>query len=503
MPRDGSDVYHIPPGTEGVPDTTIESNKYNAFVHDVEQDLNTPRPIVAGGTGATNADDALENMGAEKASQQVTNYDSHVWMPGSFWSATSATNAPVASHAFAGTVFTNGTDIVVEARDLTDAAHMTYVRAKTGGTWGAWIIDVDPAKYVDVAGDTMTGDLTIQKAGPAVLLDKTAAGQGAYMLGQLAGKNRWHVAFGDAVTEPGGNVGSNFGIARYDDAGGIIDVPFVIERATGKASVGQDPSTQYGIANKGYVDNGLATKIGDAPDANIFMRQGGIGWQQSWWGQLDAPVAAGFDLNGLTIAGIYRVQNPVNGPGVPGETFYHVRVLAGNTNFVIQEAWTYTQTPVEYYYRCMVNTTWGPWLRVSDPYAMCSIAELWANSYAANKQLVSGSVLWGAQNIVILAPSGTTYTPNFSLGINFMVNGAVAGGVMAAVQNVKEGQSGVISFYQNASGNGTVVWVSGANGYYFPGGIKPQLTQVANAVDLLSYYYSQGRVNCTWMADVK
>ena len=54
MPRDGSGVYSQP-YPDVVSGTTIESAKYNGNVNDVEQDLNTPRPIVAGGTGATNA----------------------------------------------------------------------------------------------------------------------------------------------------------------------------------------------------------------------------------------------------------------------------------------------------------------------------------------------------------------------------------------------------------------------------------------------------------------
>jgi hypothetical protein len=66
MSRDGSGIYSIPPGTEGIPDTTIESTKYNGFVHDVETDLNAPRPIIAGGTGATSAAEACTNIGAVK-----------------------------------------------------------------------------------------------------------------------------------------------------------------------------------------------------------------------------------------------------------------------------------------------------------------------------------------------------------------------------------------------------------------------------------------------------
>jgi hypothetical protein len=73
MPRDGIGIYTTPPGTDGIPNQTISSSAYNVNVHDVEFDLNLPRPIIAGGTGAVNADDALTNLGAEKANQSTPN----------------------------------------------------------------------------------------------------------------------------------------------------------------------------------------------------------------------------------------------------------------------------------------------------------------------------------------------------------------------------------------------------------------------------------------------
>ena len=145
MPRDGSNIYHRPAGTDGIPDYPIESSKYNANVADVEQDLNLPRPIVAGGTGATSADGALTNLSAEKAAQIVTNWDNTVWMAGSYYAATTATGiAPVTGHAFAGIAYVSNatvpiTDMVLEATDVTDYANPDqYIRTMAAGVWGPW-----------------------------------------------------------------------------------------------------------------------------------------------------------------------------------------------------------------------------------------------------------------------------------------------------------------------------------------------------------------------------
>ena len=61
MPR-SLDVYSKPAGTTAVPNTTIEGAKYNAFCDDIVADLNLPRPVVAGGTGAATPAAARTNL---------------------------------------------------------------------------------------------------------------------------------------------------------------------------------------------------------------------------------------------------------------------------------------------------------------------------------------------------------------------------------------------------------------------------------------------------------
>lgn len=62
MPRTNG-VYAPPAGTKGVPNTTILSARYNALVEDITADANAPRPVTAGGTGATSASGAREFLG--------------------------------------------------------------------------------------------------------------------------------------------------------------------------------------------------------------------------------------------------------------------------------------------------------------------------------------------------------------------------------------------------------------------------------------------------------
>jgi len=116
----------------------------------------------------------------------------------------------------------------VRYRDADSAQWVTVLGAST-----------DPSK-VSKSGDTMTGDLTISKAAPTLVLDKTAAAQTDGIYGKLNGVNRWLIATPNATAESGSNTGSNFQIVRYTDAGAAIDAPLSIDRASGTTTLTGD-----------------------------------------------------------------------------------------------------------------------------------------------------------------------------------------------------------------------------------------------------------------------
>jgi len=243
MPRNGSGVYSHP-FPDVVEGTTIESAVFNGNTSDVEQDLNTPRPIVAGGTGANNAHDAMIALSGEIAGQVVTNYDTFPFVDGSFYSASGATAAPSADF-WAGTCAgaITGSPVLV-ARCITNSGRTgAMVRRKIGGTWGAWepqagtTADLDAA-YVNVTGDVMTGDLSISKASPGLGLHKTASGQPATLVGSLNGVVRWQLRLGNDEGESGSNLGSSFDILRFNDAGGFAGSAINIKRSGGEVTVG-------------------------------------------------------------------------------------------------------------------------------------------------------------------------------------------------------------------------------------------------------------------------
>jgi hypothetical protein len=67
MPRNGSGVYGLPPGSLVTNGQTSDASQHNTPLTDLASDANDARPIVAGGTGAASALGARTNLGLSVA----------------------------------------------------------------------------------------------------------------------------------------------------------------------------------------------------------------------------------------------------------------------------------------------------------------------------------------------------------------------------------------------------------------------------------------------------
>jgi Chaperone of endosialidase len=77
--------------------------------------------------------------------------------------------------------------------------------------------------------------------GTSLVIDKVASGNAANIIGETAGSIRWVVNLGNNTAESGSNVGSDFQINRYSDAGAAIDAPLTISRASGVVTLASNP----------------------------------------------------------------------------------------------------------------------------------------------------------------------------------------------------------------------------------------------------------------------
>lgn len=243
-------------------------------MHDVESDLNAPRPIVAGGTGATSARGALIALGGEIADQLVTNYDTFQFLSGSFQSNPGTTGEPVAGHTFVGTVVVHDpSNMVLEARDLLGAVPSPiYVRQKSGGTWYPWTIN-DPTAKVSKVGDSMSGNLTLSNgtalsprivllsptfkdwqldnaSGAFRLTDPTSGNPGLTMA--INGDTRvYSTTASTSYTTGALTVAGGLGIAGRITAGGNPISPTTVVEAIGYLG----GSSQYGTSFRPVTDN--------------------------------------------------------------------------------------------------------------------------------------------------------------------------------------------------------------------------------------------------------
>jgi hypothetical protein len=106
-------------------------------------------------------------------------------------------------------------------------------------------------------------------ASPVLVLNKTGVGPAA-VFGRKNNLSRWDLSLGNQTTESGGNVGSDFAIYNYNDAGAFIGNPLGIVRSTGRtvfapATAAAIPALSAGV--------GIASPTG-APGISIRPTDG-------------------------------------------------------------------------------------------------------------------------------------------------------------------------------------------------------------------------------------
>jgi hypothetical protein len=99
----------------------------------------------------------------------------------------------------------------------------------------------DPADYAARTGASFSGNISINKATPTLWLNSTD-GSSNQIVGQMSASIRWIIRPGNNVAESGSNVGSNFDILRYSDAGALLGAALTIARNTGVATFSARPT---------------------------------------------------------------------------------------------------------------------------------------------------------------------------------------------------------------------------------------------------------------------
>jgi len=160
-----------------------------------------------------------------------------------------------------------------------DGVKVSATTASTSPTTGALTV----AGGVGVGGAIYSGgNIEVNKADPWVTLRKTNNGQKNIIFGMHNTVNRWDITLGNAATESGGASGSDFGIARYNDAGTYSGTPISITRSSGDVKIETtSASTSYttgaltvagGVGIGGSVNiNGNITTT----DGNKYLMLGG------------------------------------------------------------------------------------------------------------------------------------------------------------------------------------------------------------------------------------
>lgn len=86
------------------------------------------------------------------------------------------------------------------------------------------------------AGDTFTGNVTISKAAPILLISTAAAEEQSILLHSRNFVRRWFIGKNNDLETGVGNAGSSYVLARHNDAGTFLGLPLLVRRSDGRVT---------------------------------------------------------------------------------------------------------------------------------------------------------------------------------------------------------------------------------------------------------------------------
>lgn len=191
--------------------------------------------------------------------------------------------------------------------------------------------------FLPLAGGTMTGNLTVTKASPDVVINKAAAGQANRLLGYTNGVARWAMTLGSTADESGADAGSELTFNAYTDAGAFIDFPLIIYRAAGGLVVstrGIRSSSATGAIGYATGAGGAVTQAtSKATGVTLDKASGQITMNNA---ALGAGTIVSFVLTDSAIAaGDVLILNHISG-GTPGSYTLNARCAAGSATIDVR-----------------------------------------------------------------------------------------------------------------------------------------------------------------------
>jgi hypothetical protein len=185
-----------------------------------------------------------------------------------------------------------------------------------------WLASNSPAAaFLPLTGGTLTGQLRIAPvSGWSVLaLIKPSSGQSSAIYGYQGANPRWQIDLGNAVVESGSNVGSDFTISRFSDAGAYLDTPLTIARATGAATF-TGPVTSVTTFISGNNQGVWGKDSGGTPRLLSVLSS-------------DNSIYIGDNLRGITLQGAITATSSIHvttNLGVSGSGYGEIRLNTGD-----------------------------------------------------------------------------------------------------------------------------------------------------------------------------